>query len=103
MFPTLDASNRIVVTKTTALERFDLVVLQAPNNKSKYVKRIIGIPGDRVEMKNDMLYVNRKTFDETYVHKEIEGSSLSQHTNNLTLQEITGNSVVPEGSLLCIS
>jgi len=40
-------------------ERGDIVVFKLPRDPSEtYVKRLIGLPGDRLQMKNDLLYIN---------------------------------------------
>ncbi|WP_138420837.1 signal peptidase I [Aquibacillus sediminis] len=96
MFPTLTDNNKLIVTKTTPLERFDLIVFNAPDEEQQYVKRIIGIPGDSVEVKDDVLYVNGKPYSEPYVNTEVDGRQVEPKTNDFTLQEITDNSVVPD-------
>ena len=39
-------------------ERFDVVVCFSPENGVRLVKRIVGLPGDTVELRNNVLYVN---------------------------------------------
>lgn len=40
-------------------ERGDIVIFQPPHDKSqKYIKRLIGMPGDKVQIKNSVLYLN---------------------------------------------
>ncbi len=39
-------------------ERGDVVVFRHPVNGSDFVKRLIGLPGDRIQMKNGVLYLN---------------------------------------------
>lgn len=66
-------------------ERFDVVVLKY--NNDKLVKRVIGLPGDRVEYKHDTLYINGE---------EIEESFINEKTENFSLKEL-GYNVIPEG------
>lgn len=66
-------------------ERFDVVVLKY--NNDKLVKRVIGLPGDRVEYKHDTLYINGE---------EIEESFIDEKTENFSLKEL-GYNVIPEG------
>ncbi len=57
-------------------ERQDIVVFQYPLDPSKnYVKRVVGLPGDTVEMRQGRLYVNGETLDETYIqHSQPNGN-----------------------------
>ena len=50
----------------SGLDRFDIIVF---HGKEGYdlVKRVIGLPGDTVEYKNDVLYVNGKAMEEPYL------------------------------------
>ncbi|AYU99185.1 Signal peptidase I [Staphylococcus aureus] len=63
MDPTLKDGERVAVNiigyKTGGLEKGNVVVFHA-NKNDDYVKRVIGVPGDKVEYKNDTLYVNGK-------------------------------------------
>ena len=56
MTPTLHDGNRMVVNKIAYKigepERFDIVVFHATEEKD-YIKRVIGLPGDKIEYKDD--------------------------------------------------
>lgn len=94
MFPTLENNNGIVVTKTTSIDRFDMIVFDAPDEDTKYVKRVIGVPGDSVEMIDDILYVNGKPYEEEYVNRDVE---FDQITEDFSLEDVAGVTKVPEG------
>jgi len=54
-----------------AVKRGDIIVFRYPLNiKEDYVKRVIGVPGDRIRLVNKQVYLNGKKLDEPYkVHK----------------------------------
>jgi signal peptidase I len=56
-------------------ERGDVVVFEYPLDQSKnYVKRVVGLPGDKVEMRNGELFVNGVRQEENYVQHTQPGS-----------------------------
>src|SRR3954470_20304638 len=67
MLPSLEDGNRVILSKMTTINRFDEVVFHATDSSDSYVKRVIGLPGDTVEMKKDVLYINGKVVDEPYL------------------------------------
>ncbi len=57
----LDFHGRILGAE---IQRGDIVVFRYPPNPSEsYVKRIVGLPGDTIQVKNGMLYINGKMLD----------------------------------------
>lgn len=71
MDPTLADGERLIVLKTSSIDRFDIVVAkEKEGNKTKeIVKRVVGLPGDTITYKDDTLYVNGKKTDEPYLDK----------------------------------
>ena len=50
------------------LERFDVVILHYPSRgNTTFVKRIVGMPGDTVELQSGYLYVNGQRYEEPYI------------------------------------
>ena len=76
MNPTLENKQILLLSKYSKhYERFDIVVFNYA--KQKLVKRIIGIPGEKIEFKNNKLYINNKEIEEEFGHMETEDFSLS--------------------------
>src|SRR5579862_8080184 len=82
MMPGLTDNERIFINKYTyklgagSIDRQDLVVFHYPNDPSQsYIKRIIGISGDKVEIKDGEVYVNGQKLDEPYVPNEYRDRS----------------------------
>ncbi|WP_026580813.1 signal peptidase I [Bacillus sp. J33] len=90
MDPTLHDQEKIFVNKFEELDRGDIVIIKGQDKN--YVKRLIGFPGDEIEMKNDQLFINGNRWDESYLsenRKAAEGL-----VNNLTGD--FGPLIVPE-------
>jgi signal peptidase I len=74
MEPSLQNEERIFINKFTykfglgAISRGDTVVFRAPKSPDKsYIKRVIGLPGDRVRIESGQVYVNGKALLENYI------------------------------------
>jgi len=77
MEPTLCPGDRVLVdlwdTDLEDLERGDLVALRPGRSKVPVVKRLVGLPGDEVAIRDAVLYVNGHRVHEPYVdHKAID-------------------------------
>jgi len=98
MTPTLENGDRMIVNKIGEPNRNDIVVFHAPEKKD-YIKRVIGLPGDHIAYKNDQLYINGEPQEEPYLESnksQVNGGTL---TEDFTLEERTGEKVIPEGYL----
>lgn len=102
MLPTFEDQDRVIVSKISSIDRFDMIVFNAPDTEDYYIKRVIGMPGDRIEMVEDVLYVNGEPYEETYV-KYIEGDPVTERlTENFTLEQLTGQEKVPENAFFVL-
>jgi len=75
MMPSLVDQERIFVNKFVyrlePIERGDIVVFRYPYDPSKsYIKRVIGMAGDRIRIDGGQVYVNGQALDESYVPAE---------------------------------
>ena len=63
MYPTLNPKDILVLNKLDRnFERFDIVVIKTGN--TKIVKRIIGLPGENIEYKDNELYINGEIIED---------------------------------------
>jgi len=78
MEPTLLPHDRVLVSKfiyrLREPARGDVVVLRYPRNPERnYIKRVIGLPGETIAIKNGTLYVNGQPIREDYLNGESVG------------------------------
>ena len=83
MMPSLVDQERIFINKFVYrfglgnIERGDMVVFWFPGDPTKsYIKRVIGLPGDTVEVKDGQVFVNSKALSEAYVPDEYRDHSV---------------------------
>ncbi|MDO5713585.1 MAG: signal peptidase I [Tissierellia bacterium] len=76
MEPTLHERDRMICLVYPLYysdpERGALIIFASPYEKKNYVKRVIGIPGDEVEILNGKVYVNGDLLEENYIHKGLD-------------------------------
>ena len=81
MMPTLDDQERIFINKFTYrfrianIQRGDMVVFWFPGDITKsYIKRVIGLPGDTVEIDHGTVLVNGRPLVEDYIPEDYRDS-----------------------------
>lgn len=87
MVPTLKDNEILILKKYQhKYERFDIVVFNF--GKDRLIKRVIGLPGETVEYKNNKLYINGKRIKETF--------KTNSKTSNFKLEDIN-HKKIPKG------
>ena len=70
MSPTLVTGDIVLITKfdykTSPPARFDVVQAVVPGRDGTYLKRVIGLPGERVEIKDGVVHINGQALYEKY-------------------------------------
>ena len=88
MYPTLKDGDIMILNEIgyylNGLNRFDIVVVN--NGGEKIIKRVIGLPGEVVEYKDNILYINGEEIKEDFSH---------EITHNFTLSEIN-QTIIPD-------
>lgn len=92
MLPTYQDSDHVIVSKVSKIERNDIVVFNAPDADAHYIKRVIALPGDTIEVIDNVLYVNGEEQDQSYLPEDMV-------TGDFKLKELTGEEKVPEGEV----
>ncbi len=75
MYPTIEISDRLIVSKLSYLfdnqpARGDIVVFEPPaelNEKYDLIKRVIGLPGETLEVREGSVYINGQPLEEDYL------------------------------------
>lgn len=94
---TLQNGEQMLMFKMTELNRFDIVVFPDPRGSNEsYVKRIIGLPGDRLYYQDDQLILNDQVIEEPYL-EPLKGASEENFTQDFNLWDNLGVTSVPEG------
>lgn len=85
MFPTLEDDDFgfsfVLGSLLKMYDRFDVVMVYSEKEKRKIVKRIVGLPNETIEYKNNQLFVDGKAieenfFDQAYVDSQTFGGEL---------------------------
>ncbi len=97
MSPTLKNGEVLILNKLryhfVTIERGDIVSLNYADTKY-LIKRVIGIPGDKIKIVNNQLYINNKIYQEKYLNKNLTYTDFH-------LQEL-GYEVIPENMYLVL-
>jgi signal peptidase I len=80
MVPTLEVGDRVFANKFiyrfTEPERGDIVVFESVNGgEEDLIKRVVGVPGDEIEVRSGTLLVNGEPQNEPYLNREIPDDS----------------------------
>ena len=82
-FPWQDAATQENAKRITTggnPERFDVVVCRYPGRgNTNFVKRVVGLPGDTVELRDGYLYINGEKVDEPYIQDEYRVGRLNNY------------------------
>jgi len=79
------------------IRRGDIVVFKYPEEPDRdFIKRVIGLPGETVELRNKKVYINGKPIDEPYVHFLTPPSSDYQEVTSSDVRERYGPVTVPD-------
>lgn len=107
MMPTLHDRDQMIVNKIAYKigepERFDIVVFHASKQKD-FIKRVIGLPGEHVEVRNDVLYINGEPVNEPFLADLKENKKPYQSiTNDFRLEDLPGQyKIIPDGYVLVL-
>lgn len=70
MYNTLNDNDIVLLSKLSSIDRFDIIVLKESDNNATIIKRVIGMPGDKVKIRNNKIYINNKIIEDEYAYGE---------------------------------
>jgi signal peptidase I len=80
------------------IKRRDVIVFKFPKDPSRdFIKRVIGLPGDTVELHNKRVFINGKPLDEPYVYYLDDPPPLPQEMDSLVDHQGSGDPRVEYG------
>lgn len=93
--PTLSTLERTILPITT-IKRGDIVVFKFPEDPERdFIKRVIGLPGETLELKTKVVHINGQPLDETYVHFLLPPGHGGEHS--FDVRDNFGPVTVPDG------
>jgi len=70
MIPTINENDKglvSVIYNTNNMKRGDIIVFYSQEFSETFIKRLIGLPGDKIEIKNGIVFINGEQLEENYV------------------------------------
>ncbi|MEK3882113.1 signal peptidase I [Paenibacillus sp. PL2-23] len=109
MQPNFETSERLIVNKILYDIREpqfgEVVVFDVPEQGRKFIKRVIGVPGDQIRLDGDDLYINDVLVEEPYIKEAIEAArargELYNTEKNFPNETVT-EKTVPEGMIFVL-
>ncbi len=68
MYKTLDGTEFMILNKLAKIDRYDIVVVDA--KEDELIKRVYGLPGEKIAIENNAIYINDKKIEDVYAYGE---------------------------------
>lgn len=68
MYKTLEGTEFMILNKLSKINRYDIVVVDA--HSDELIKRVYGLPGEKISIENNTIYINDKKLEDVYAYGE---------------------------------
>lgn len=106
MAPTVNDGERVFVNRLGAIRRFKLIYFKVPDSKEKSIRRVIGLPGESIQYKNDHLFIDQQESVERFLQNQLKRAGQNEEllTTDFRLQQIPNNKYdrIPKGKYLVL-
>lgn len=68
MYKTLDGTEFMILNKLAKINRYDIVVVDTKSDE--LIKRVYGLPGEKISIENNSIYINDKKIEDVYAYGE---------------------------------
>lgn len=86
MYSTLKNGDKAITDglfyKMSGIDRFDIVIIDHPKYTEKLVKRVIGLPGEKLKYSRGVLYINGEVVEETFIDEKTKLQTLTPLGND---------------------
>lgn len=94
MQPSFEDGQRLISVRHAALKRGEVVIVKAPDEPGAlYIKRIIGMPGEKIVSKNNQIYINNKKIAQPWLDQGRKMTDAGQDTLFSATQNFTMKSL----------
>jgi signal peptidase I len=81
-FPPVSCYSSQTIVPFGSVQRGDIIVFRFPEDEDKdFIKRVIGLPGDTIHIKNKSVYVNGRLYDDQPFTQRIDPGIIDGHIN----------------------
>ncbi|WP_375178413.1 signal peptidase I [Enterococcus rotai] len=102
----LNDGDRVYVDRLGKRNRFSLIYFKQPDGNGTSIRRIIGLPEEKVSYRNDELYINDRLVVERFIQRrlvqaKIENEVITVDFDSKDILE-TNNGIIPQGKYLVL-
>ncbi|MET3564099.1 signal peptidase I [Enterococcus rotai] len=106
MTPVLNNGDRVFVNRLGTIRRFKLIYFKLPNSQETSIRRVIGLPNEHIQYKNDQLYINHQETVERFLQNQLNHAKQNEElvTDDFQLQQLPNvkYATIPRGKYLVL-